>query len=123
MLKSGLNFISSVTKLFNLILNPESLPELWNIAYQIPLFNVVMLSILMITWALALPVAEGGGGKSLNTRLQNKIESYRKLHDNQATYMADYSTTDQIFILKSLLNKYINIKKGRLYCDILASMG
>ena len=51
----------------------------------------------------------------MNTRLQTKIEADRKLHDNQAAYRADYSTTAQIFIFKSLLNKYINVKKGKLY--------
>ncbi len=40
MLKSGLSFIlPSVTKLFNLILNSEQFPALWNIAHQIPLFK------------------------------------------------------------------------------------
>ncbi len=31
------------------------------------------------------------------------------LFDNQAAYRTDFSTTDQI---QSVLNKYINIKKG-----------
>ncbi len=40
----------------------------------------------------------------------------RKSFDNQAAYRSDYSTTDQIFfILKSLLNKFINVQKGKLY--------
>ena len=39
-LKSGHNIsLPSVTKLFNLIPNFEKFPELWNIAYQIPLFK------------------------------------------------------------------------------------
>ncbi len=43
MLKSGLSFIlPSVTKLFNLILNAEQFPALWNIAHQIPLLKYVV---------------------------------------------------------------------------------
>ncbi len=45
--------------------------------------------------------------KTLNTRLQIKFKTDKKLLNNQAAYRSDYSTTDQIFILKSLLNKYI----------------
>ncbi len=40
MLKSGLSFIlPSVTKLFNLILNSEQFPALWNSTCQFPLFK------------------------------------------------------------------------------------
>ncbi len=116
MLRSGLGFIlPSVTKLFN-ILNSQTFPDLWNIAYQVPLFkggdvyNTNGYRGISITSCLGKIF-----NNTLNTRLQTKIGTDRKLLDNQAAYRSDYSTTDQIFILKSLLNKYINVKKGKLY--------
>ena len=117
MLKCGLGFIiSSVTKLFNLILNSERYPDLWNIAYQIPLFKGGDVYNPNDFRGISITSCFGKiFNKALNTRLKTKIESDRKLHDNQAAYRTDFSTTDQIFILKSLLNRYINIKKGRLY--------
>ncbi len=123
MLKSGLSFIlPSVTKLFNLILNSEQFPALWNIAHQIPLFkrgnlyNPNDFCRISLTSYLGKIV-----NKCLNTRLQIKIEADKKLLDNQSAYRTDFSTTDQIFILKSLLNKYINIKRSIiwLFCGLL----
>ncbi len=114
MLRSGLGFIlPSVTKLFNIILNSQTFPDLWNIAFQIPLFkggdvyNTNDYRGISVTSCLGKIY-----NKTLNTRPQTKIETDRKLLDNQAAYRSNYSTTDQIFILKSLLNKFINVKKG-----------
>ncbi len=100
MLKSGLSFnLPSVTKLFNLILNSEQFPALWNIACQISLFkggDVYNPNDFRGISLISYPA---------NTRLQIKIEANdRKLLDNQAAYRTDFSTTDQIFILKCLLN-------------------
>ncbi len=117
MLRSGLGFIlPSVTKSFNIILNSQTFPDLWNIAYHVPLFkggdvyNTNDYRGINITSCLGKIF-----NKTLNTSLQTKIETDRKLLDNQSAYRSDYSTTDQICILKSLLNKYINVKKCKLY--------
>ncbi len=117
MLRSGLGFIlPSVTKVFNIILNSQTFPDLWNIAYQVPLFkggdvyNTNDYNGISNTSCLGKIF-----NKTLNTRLQIKIETDRKLLDNQAAHRSDYSTTDQIFILKSLLNTYFNVKKSKLY--------
>ncbi len=97
-------------------MNSQTFPDLWNIAYQVPLFkggdvyNTNDNREIIITSCLGKIF-----NNTLNTRLQTKIETDRKLLDNQAAYRSDYSTTDQIFILKSLLNKYINVKEGKLY--------
>ena len=53
--------------------------------------------------------------RALNKRLQNEIEHNTQLKDTQAAYRRDYSTTDQIFIVNSLLNKYVRCKKKKLY--------
>jgi len=117
MLKSSVNIILSVlTKLFNLILKAETFPTLWNIAYQIPLFkdgdssdpnNFRGISITSCLRKIF--------NRTMNKRLQNKIETDKKLRDSQAAYRTDHSTVDQIFIFKALLNKYTKINNKALF--------
>ncbi len=54
--------------------------------------------------------------KVLNTRLVDHLEETGTLSDNQAAYRKGYSTTDHIFSLKSIINKYVTMNKARLYC-------
>jgi hypothetical protein len=53
--------------------------------------------------------------RTMNKRLQNKIETDKKLRDSQAAYRTDHSTVDQIFIFKALLNKYTKINNKALF--------
>ncbi len=117
MLRSGLGFIlPSVTKLFNTSLNSQTFPDLWNIAYQVPLFKGGYVYNTNDYRGISITSCLGNiFNQTLSTRLQTKTETDRKLLDNQAVYRSDYSTTDNIFILESLLNKYSNVKKGKLY--------
>ena len=117
MLKSGLNvLLPALCKLFNLVLNSEVFPDLWNIAYQVPLFkggdvyNPNDYRGISITSCLGKIF-----NKCLNVRLQDKIERDKKLVDSQAAYRADFSTVDQIFILRSLINKYTIQSRKKLY--------
>ena len=117
MLKSCVNLISpAVTKLFNIVLDSETFPDLWNMAYQVPIFkggdvfNTNDYRGISITSCLGKLF-----NKALNNRLQLEIEYEKQLHDTQAAFRRDFSTTDQIFILNSLLNKYVRVKKRKLY--------
>lgn len=117
MIKSSMNTIlPALTKLFNLILGSEKFPKLWNIAYQVPLFkggdlfNPGDFRGISITSCLGKIF-----NKCFNSRLQNLIEQDRKLVDSQAAYRKDFSTIDQIFILKSLINKYTIRGKKKLF--------
>ncbi len=76
MLRSGLAFIlPSVSKLFNIILNSQTFSDLWNIAYQVPLFkggdvyNTNDYRGISVTSCLGKIF-----NKTLNTRLQTKLK-------------------------------------------------
>ena len=117
MLRCSCNIIlPALTKLFNLLLHCEYFPDLWNISYQVPLFkdgdcydpnNFRGISITSCLGKIF--------NRTLNKRLQHKVEQEKKLHDSQAAYRTDHSTVDQIFILKCLLNKYVQVQKKALY--------
>lgn len=117
MFKSCINLISpALTKLFNIVLDNEIFPAIWNVAYQVPVFkggdmfdtnNFRGISITSCLGKLF--------NKAMNNRLQQKVEGDLGLKDTQAAYRPDYSTTDQIFILNSLINKYVKFGKKKLY--------
>jgi exonuclease III len=54
--------------------------------------------------------------KVLNNRLQRWCEFEDKLHEEQIGYRSGYSTSDNIFVLQSLCQKYMSRSKGRFYC-------
>ncbi len=117
MLKCCMNSIlPALTKLFNLVLQSEYFPKLWNMAYQVLLFkggdsfNPNDFRGISITSCLGKIF-----NKCLNNRLQNFIEQSRKLSDAQAAYRSEFSTIDQIFILKSLINKYTFRSKKKIF--------
>ena len=118
MFKTCINVISpAMTKLFNIVLNSESFPDLWNIAYQVPIFkggdvfDVNNFRGISITSCLGKLF-----NRALNKRLQDEIELSDSLKDTQAAYRKDFSTTDQIYILNSLLNKYVKFGKKETVC-------
>ena len=117
MFKSCINIISpALTKLFNIVLNNESFPELWNIAFQVPIFKGGDMFDSNNYRGISLTSCLGKMfNKALNNRLQDDIDSNSKLIDTQAAYRHKFSTTDQIFIFNSLLNKYVKTGKRKLY--------
>jgi len=51
----------------------------------------------------------------LSKRLTFYIEAYSKLTESQAGFRSGYSTTDNMFVLYSLISKYLNRKQRTLY--------
>ncbi len=49
-------------------------------------------------------------------RLITYLDDNRKLSDNQAAYRKSCSTIDHLYILKSIINKYVIHNKAKLYC-------
>ena len=88
----------------------------WNIAYQVPIykggniFDTNNFRGISITSCLGKIF-----NKALNNRLQEEVENNLYLKDTQAAYRHNYSTTDQIFILNSLVNKYVKAGKKKLF--------
>ena len=51
----------------------------------------------------------------LNNRLIEFVDTYKLLNENQAGFRKDYSTSDHIFVLSSLI-EIVKAKKQKLYC-------
>ena len=117
MFKTSINIIApALTKLFNTVLTSEIFPEMWNIAYQIPIFKSGDMFDTNNFRGISITSCLGKMfNKALNNRIQEQVEAQEKLKDTQAAYRHDFSTTDQIFILNSLLNKYVRFGKKKLY--------
>jgi hypothetical protein len=47
--------------------------------------------------------------KILQYRISSYLEENNLIEDNQAGFRQDYRTTDEIFILKTLLNKCLHV--------------
>ena len=54
--------------------------------------------------------------KVLNNRLVMWGNVYSKFYEEQAGFREKYCTVDQIFLLNSVVQKYLSRPKGRFYC-------
>ena len=89
---------------------------MWNIAYQVPIFKGGNMFDPNDFRGISLTSCLGKlFNRALNKRLQQYTEFKSALMDTQAAYRHDYSTTDQIFILNSVLNKYVKQGKKKIY--------
>ena len=53
----------------------------------------------------------------LNIRLNNYFQEKNILHPSQIGFLRGYRTTDHIFTMKTMIDKYVtNSNKGKLYC-------
>ena len=109
-----------IVKIFNKVLDSGIFPEQWNIS------TVSILhkngSIYDCNNYRGISIGSCLGKlftKILKTRISKYLESNNLLDDNQAGFRSDYRTTDQIFILKTLLNKYLHkLKKPINVCFV-----
>jgi hypothetical protein len=106
----------ALTKLFNTILNLGRFPKIWNISLLTSIYksgdptdcgNYRGISISSCV------------GKLFTSLLQNRISDFLKtnglLSDNQGGFRKNYRAVDQVFILKTIINKYIYIKRKGKY--------
>uniref|UniRef100_A0A8C1LN31 Reverse transcriptase domain-containing protein n=1 Tax=Cyprinus carpio TaxID=7962 RepID=A0A8C1LN31_CYPCA len=103
--------------LYNKILETGDFPESWCEAVICPLYknsdkndveNYRGISLLKVLGKIFT--------KILNTRLVHYAEMNNILFEEQAGYRSGYSTIDNIFILQSMVQKYITKQKGKMYC-------
>ena len=52
----------------------------------------------------------------LNTRLSTWCDNNNVIDESQAGFRKGYSTTDNVFILMSMVQKYLSKQNGRFYC-------
>ena len=116
-IKSGSNvLLPLITKLFNKILASGIIPEDWNLVQISSIYksgdpcNPSNYRGLSVTSCM---------GKLFNGLLQYRLNSYLEtnnlLSNYQFGFRKNHRTTDNIFILKTLINKYLKHKKQNIY--------
>jgi hypothetical protein len=117
MIKTGQNILlPAFAKLFNAILTSHCFPTQWNLSAISPLhkkgsvFDTDNYRGISITSCL---------GKVFTSILTNRlivcIEQHNVIDDKQAAFKKKSRTSDHMFVLKGLINKYCTKKKEKLY--------
>lgn len=119
MIKSALPFIKhTVVKVFNTLLKEGQFPVSWTEGIIIPVYkqggytdpnNYRGITLNSCLGKLFCHV--------LNTRISNNLENRSFLIKEQAGFRKNFRTSDQLFILKTIVDKYIqkNGKMNKLY--------
>ena len=107
-------------KFFNVVLDSGIVPTEWCIGIIIPIFknkgvdtnpdNYRGITLLSCLGKLFTSI--------LNHRISLCFEAANMLGEEQAGFRSNYSTTDNIFVLKSIIDIYLRNKK-RLYCAFI----
>ena len=119
MLKCGINQLaSSLVKLFNFIVTKGSLPDIWSTGIISPILKSGNKSDpsnyrgIFVTSCLSKLFSS-----VLNLRLSNFLQDQKILNPSQIGFLRGYRTTDHIFSMRTLIDKYvINATKGKLFC-------
>lgn len=111
---SSIVTLKSFAKLFNLLLNSGLYPTPWEKSFIIPIHksgdkselnNYRGISLMNCVSKLFSAV--------LNSRLVEHMSN--RYSDNQFGFRGNHRTSDSLFILKSIINKYIHKNKKKLY--------
>ena len=104
-------------KLFNHIFDTSSFPDDWSRSVITPVHkkgsvsnpdNYQGISLIDSICKIFMHI--------LSSRLSNWCEDYSVIDEPQAGFHKGYSTVDNIFILKTLIQKYLSKKRGRFFC-------
>jgi len=114
LLKAGKEqLLSPLEKLFNTILNSGTFPKEWSYGFIIPIHKKGDINLVENYRGITLLSCLGKlFTQILNTRLINFLELNNILKQEQAGFRANHSITDNILILKSMIDKYLKKKKG-----------
>ena len=117
MIKSSQNILGPcLLKLFNACLSSGTYPECWTDGYILPLYKGGELDNPSNYRGITITGAIGKLFDSvLNVRLDNYLEKYSLIDKTQIGYTKHSRTSDHMFILKCLVDKYISVKGGKLY--------
>ena len=109
-----------IVKFFNIILNTGAVPTEWCVGIIIPIFkkkgeetnpdNYRGITLLSCLGKLFTSI--------LNDRITKFLDKEHLLGEEQAGFRQNYSTLDNIFVLKCIVDLYLN-KKKRLYCAFI----
>ena len=110
-------FLTLLTNYFNLVLFSGVVPESWTVGVIKPLFknkgsindpnNYRGITLLSCCGKLFTSL--------INNRLTKYFDQKNTIGEEQAGFRADHSVTDHIFVLHSIIEIFLSLKK-RLYC-------
>ena len=117
MIKSGASiFLPCLHKLFNLIFSSGLYPSSWALGYISPIFKTGDSS--NPENYLGITITSNIGkvfNMVLNNRLDQFLEENQIIEKVQIGFTKNARTSDHMFVLKSLIDKYTNMKGGKLY--------
>ena len=109
-----------LVKLFNVVLDSGFVPTEWCIGIIVPIYKnkgqdtnpdhyrgITLLSCLGKLFT-----------SILNQRITQFFEAEQVIGEEQAGFRSGYSTTGHVFVLKSIIDFYVQ-KKKRLYCAFI----
>ena len=119
--KTSLDLMTPIyVKLFNLIFNTGVIPVNWTIGLIKPIYkkkdnkekpeNYRGITLLSCFSKLVTCI--------LNQRIKSYIDKYEILGEDQAGFRNGYSTVDNIFVFKSIIDIYLS-KHKKLYCAFI----
>ena len=116
MLKCGKYYlVKPIVKLFNLILSDALVPKEWKKGYLKVIHKSGDINLPGNYRGLAICSCLGKlFTKTLNNRLQTKLETDNIYSKHQAGFRRDHRTSDNVYIL-SQITKYYKLKKQKLY--------
>ena len=116
-LKSGSNVLAPVLhKLFNLIFCSGTYPRKWSWSYICPIFKAGNPGKPENYRGIAISSCIGKLFNSvLNRRLDSHLEKNSIIHPHQIGFCKKSRTSDHMFVLKTILDKYTNKKGGKIY--------
>ena len=116
--KMSMEFIiPKLSILFNKILYLGKFPNQWGLALICPLHKKGSPNVPSNYRGISLLNVMGKiFRKVLNNRLVRWGNVYSKFYEEQAGFREKYCTVDQIFVLNSVVQKYLSRPKGRFYC-------
>jgi len=117
MLKYGQTYLlPSLHKIFNACLTYDRYPESWSVGYITPIHkgndasNPNNYRGITITNTLGKLF-----NKIIDIRLDKFLEKHKVIHDCQIGFTKKARTSDHMFILKTIIDKYCNNKDGRVF--------
>ena len=120
MLKSAIKCISPLlVELFNKIILTEYYPKLWDVGIRTPLHKCDDISNpdnyrgITINSCLSKLFSQ-----LMNERLTKYINQNDLIQPNQIGFKKDYRTSDHVFVMKSLIDKYSNNGKPLYVCFV-----
>lgn len=118
MIKTSINFLGpAYLKLFNLILQSGIFPDLWCEGSITPIFKAGDTSDTNNYRGICVSSCLGIFFSSiLNKRLLTYIDKNEILHNSQIGFLPNHRTSDHIFTLRTIIDKYVlNRSGGKVY--------